>query len=271
MSKFLLRGITLAILAQGSVTGRTMVQDRSRSWQACRSSVEQDWRAWLPEEKAEIFSKHRHTLDSLFNMFSVSLNEAIGLRREGCVAQSLTTLGVAADLCRRLVRPLDGLLCALWEHSKHYGTIPSTAPLDPANFAGNQAQRAARLSGLWNRVLLSKRRQFLRKASDVGEMLEDRGQDFQDAASTLREAVPAHPDRLWGELTTSHYDINTCLREAFVLLKSFLVVLPASELGAFLALLQRPARLRTDQAGVFRLGNRRLAAASGILAAFTGK
>jgi hypothetical protein len=30
-----------------------------------------------------------------------------------------------------------------------------------------------------------------------------------------------------------HYDINTCLREAIVLLKSFLLVLPADQLETF--------------------------------------
>ena len=36
----------------------------------------------------------------------------------------------------------------------------------------------------------------------------------------------------WQVMDNAHYDINTCLRETTVLLKSFLLVLPDDQLGA---------------------------------------
>lgn len=196
-------------------------------------SVQQDWRAWLPEEKAVVFHKQESHLESLYNMFSVSLNEAIGLRLGGFRVKSLRTLGITSELCKLLTCPLAGMLRALREHAKHYGTIPNAAPLDPANYQRHKGQRSARMSSLLNRVLLSYRLQFLHKVNTLEEMVEDLDKDFRRAADDLADGVSVHPEELWEEVDADHYDLNTCLREAIVLFKSFLVVLPVDQLGAF--------------------------------------
>jgi len=38
---------------------------------------------------------------------------------------------------------------------------------------------------------------------------------------------------MWAEVDAGHYDLNTCLREAIVVFKSFLIALPEDQLGAF--------------------------------------
>lgn len=207
--------------------------DAGRSAFARGSSVLQDWCAWLSEEKAVVFKSEGQRLESLYNMFSVALNEAIELRQARCFASSLKALTMAAELCRRLTTLLGGLLRSLHEHSKHYGTIPSTSPLDSANFIGQKGQRSARLSDLLNHVLLSQRIQFLNKVSTLEAIVDDLDRDFHSAADNLTDVASRHPDRLWKEIAENHFDLNTCLREAFILLKSFLVVLPTGELGAF--------------------------------------
>jgi hypothetical protein len=218
------------------------VIDGGRSPFARGSSVHQDWCAWLPEEKALIFQNEERRLESLYNMFSVSLNEAIGLRQAKSLSSSLKALCMTAELCTRLTRPLAGLLRSLHDHSKHYGTIPSASPLDPANFLGQKGQRSARLSELLNHVLLSQRVQFLNKVSTLKEMVENLDRDFCSAASDLTDAVSQHPDHLWKEMAEDHFDLNTCLRESFILLKSFLVVLPAAELEVFEGTIRKQCR-----------------------------
>jgi hypothetical protein len=197
------------------------------------TSVQQDWRSWLPEEKAVVFHNQELHLESLYNMFSVSLDEAIELRHGGFRVKSLQALGMTSELCGLLTCPLAGMLRALREHAKHYGTIPNAAPLDPANYQRHKGQRSARMSGLLNRVLLSHRLQFLHKVNALEEMVEDLGKDFRTAAGELTDGVSTYPAQLWDEVDADHYDLNTCLREAIVLLKSFLVVLPVDQLGAF--------------------------------------
>jgi hypothetical protein len=205
----------------------------SRPLSSRGTSVKDDWRAWLPEDKAQVFRKHVHELESSYVMLSVSLDEAMRLRQMGEPGKSLQAVGITSGLCKLLTQTLVGLLRALSEHAKHYGTIPNAAPLDPANFQGQRGQRSARMSGLLNRVLLSHRLQFLHKVTTLEEMVDDLGKDFRDAADDLAAGISLNPKRMWAEVDADHYDLNTCLRESIVVFKSFLIALPEGQLGAF--------------------------------------
>lgn len=209
------------------------MKDLSRPALSRGRSVQQDWRACLPEEKAQVFQEHERHLDSLYNMFSISLNEAIELKLAGLRAKALGAISMTSQLCERLTRPLAGTLRALHDHAKHYGTVPNAAPLDPENYQGIRGQRTARMSGLMDRVLFTHRLQFLHKVSTLQEMVEDLDREFRNAADDLAAGLCMDPDQGWREMDAGHYDLNTCLRETIVLFKSFLVVLPAGQLGDF--------------------------------------
>ena len=209
------------------------MNDRVRSLSARGRTVKDDWRAWLPEAKALVFNQQVHQLESSYVMLSVSLDEAIELRQMGQPGKSLQAVGITSGLCSMLTQMLSGLLRALSEHAKHYGTVPNAAPLDAANFQGQRGQRSARISGLLNRVLLSQRLQFLHKVSTLEEMVEDLGKDFCQAAESLADGLSLNPGKMWADVDTGHYDLNTCLREAIVVFKSFLIALPENQLGTF--------------------------------------
>lgn len=221
------------------------MKDSSRTPIARGSSVPQDWRSWLPEEKAIVFQRIDQHLGSLYAMFSIALNEAIEIRQCGCLAKALMALGITADLCKLLTNPLAGILRALHEHAKHYGIVPNAAPLDAANYRGQRGQRSARMSGLLSHVLFSQRVQFLQKVSTLQEMVEDLDKDFRSVAVDLADGVSTDPRNAWKELDDGHFDLNTCLRETLVLFKSFLVVLPASQLQGF----QRTVREQWEAPG----------------------
>ena len=196
-------------------------------------SVKDDWRAWLPEVKAQVFHSLVRQLESCYGMLSVSLDEALELRHLGQPSKSLLDISITSDLCGMLTQPLVGLLRALSEHAKHYGTVPNASPLDPANFKGQRCQRSARMSSLLSHVLFSSRLQFLSKVTTLEEMVEDLGKEFRHAADDLAEGVSLNPQQSWADVDTDHYDLNTCLRESIVLFKSFLIALPESQLDAF--------------------------------------
>ena len=222
--------------------------------------VQQDWRTSLPEEKALVFQEHERHLESLYNMFSVSLNEAIELKLAGLLAKAWSTIGMTSELCGRMTRPLAGTLRALHEHAKHYGTVPHAAPLDPDNYQGLRGQRSARVSGLLDRVLLSQRLQFLHKVNTLEEMVEDLDRDFRSVANDLAGGLCPDPERGWREVDAGHYDLNTCLRETIVLFKSFLVVLPAGQLTDF----EKAVHGRSpSSAGDLASGHRRIGAFAG--------
>ena len=197
------------------------------------TSVDRDWRAWLPQEQEKLFRIHVQELESNYTMLSISLNEALELRQDQRIEQSLQAVRFSSELCLLLTEPLGGLLRALYEHAKHYGTIPNAAPLDPANFQGQRSQKSARLSSLLSHVLFSHRLQFLHKVTILFEMVEDLGADYCLCAADLSNETSLDPGRVWEVVDADHYDLNTCLREAIVLLKSFLLVLPADQIGAF--------------------------------------
>jgi hypothetical protein len=213
-------------------------------------SVKDDWRASLPEEKSEVFRSYVQRLEAGYTMLSVSLNEALELRQSGHLIKSCWAVGVTPALCSLLAEPLAALLRSLCEHARHYGTVPNAAPLDPANFHGAKEQRSARMSGLLSHVLLSQRAQFLHKINTLQEMVEDLDKEFGNAATDLVRGVSTDPTVLWESLDASHYDLNTCLREAIVLLKSFLHALPDDQLGAFQKTVLAQERVREPEVSV---------------------
>ena len=228
-------------------------------------TVQDDWCAWLPQDKAQAFTELVRELESAYMMFSIALNEAIGLRQQGMLAKSYQAVSMTPDLATRLSAKLAGLLRGLSGHAKHYGTIPNAASLSSANFHGIKEQRTARMSDLLSRVLLTQRSQFLHKIGTMEEMVCELSKDFRLAVENLTEGASSNPEAIWEIVDAAHYDLNTCLREAIVLLKSFLVVLPDDQLATF----EKAVRSQTQAAeplshtGERLIRHRRMAAVGG--------
>lgn len=245
------------------------MNDLGRAPSARGMSVRDDWRASLPDEKYRVFRSYEQLLETPYNMLSVSLDEALALRHSGRSLKASQAVCVIPELCERFANPLVALLWSLSEHAKHYGTVPNAAPLDPANFLGARGQRVALLSSLLCKVLFSQRQQFLHKISTLGEMVDDLNRDFRAAAAAIASSSALASDDLWAAVDATHYDLNTCFREAVVLLKSFLVSLPESELGTFQATVRvqmgvaQPSKPRKPGLTQRLLRHRRVAAISG--------
>jgi hypothetical protein len=218
------------------------------------SSVRDDWRAWLPESKSRLNNNCSKELETLYLMLSVALNEAIALRQQGAFTRSYEAANIAGGLCVRFTKSLDHVLGGLHRHAKHFGLVPNAAPLDPANFRGAREQRTARLTGFLNRVLLSQRSQFIHKAATLQEMVRNLKGEFCKAADDLVNGLRIKHEVLWGTLDQGHFDLNTCLRETIILLKSFLVVLPEDQLVSFESALELPSRRPEPSRITFRHG-----------------
>jgi hypothetical protein len=197
------------------------------------ASVQEDWSAWLPLAKADAFDSSVRQLELLYAMFSISLNEAFELRRTGKAGHSCRAISVIPALCDRLAFPLQAMLHILGEHARHFGVVPNAASLDAANFRGPREQHSARMSDLLSHVLLTQRSQFLHKIETLEEMVLSIRNSFSEVASDLGSGASEEPAEDWHTIDDAHFDLNTCLREAIVLLKSFLVVLPNDQLRVF--------------------------------------
>lgn len=193
-------------------------------------SVQQDWRAFLPEAKSSFFQEHAHELENAYLMLSVSLNEAIDLRRQGHAGKSVQAVEVTPGLCDRLILRLSSVLHSMRQQARHFGIVPNLAPLEAGNFRTERAQRAARLSSLMSHALLSERSQFINKVSTLEQIVDEVGDCFVEAARLLVAEEALDAAATWEILDACHFDVNTCLRETLVLVKSFLFVLPEEKL-----------------------------------------
>jgi hypothetical protein len=193
----------------------------------------------LKGSKSHIYFSCVEHLETIYGMFSVNLDEALGMRRNGHEPKAYQVLSVAPALCGRFARPLASLLGVMLEHAKHFGIAPNLSPLDAGNFQNSRSQRVALFSGLVSRVLLTRKSQFVHKISALGDLVGELGEQFESTATDLASGDSLHNDRDWELLDSIHYDLNTCLREAVVLFKSFLHALPEQELAGFQAMLDR--------------------------------
>ena len=196
-------------------------------------SVQQDWRAILPGDKALLFIQHTSELENAYMMFSVSLNEAMALRRKGESTRACQEIGVVGELCSRLVVRINALLHTMRQHCRRFGIVPNQAPLEAANFHSERGQRGARQSNMISHVLLSERSRFLNKLNALEEIVDHLADEFVEFTLEIASGASLEPSRLWRTLDLDHFDLNTCLRETDVLFKSFLLVLPDGELDSF--------------------------------------
>ncbi len=228
-------------------------------------SVQQDWRAFLPDAKASLFNRHTYELENDYLMLSVSLNETLSFHRQGKSVEACQESEVLGALCARLAIRTDAVLHAMWQHARHFGIVPNLAPLDAANFESERGQRAARFSQLLNHILLSERSQFLNKLSTLEQIVDGIGDEFIGCANRMASGSDRERCSLLQTLDLIHFDLNTCVRETDVLLKSFLFVLPEDQLGNFDFTVAglTSTRYPTPVSGVPLIRARRMAALAG--------
>jgi hypothetical protein len=206
---------------------------RTRAPSRRYESVQHDWRALLPQTKACLFFHHTEALENDYLMLSVSLNEVLNYQRAGKPLRNCREIEMLGALCARLAIRINAVLHGMWQHARHFGIVPNLAPLEAANFKSERGHRGARYNQILSRVLLSERSQFLNKLNTLEEMVDAIGDEFIIAVRKLEECTTSEAPELLQALDFAHFDLNTCLRETDVLLKSFLLVLPEDQLGNF--------------------------------------
>jgi hypothetical protein len=222
---------------------------KARIWPLPPRTVHEDWIAWLPADKDELFSNVVEELEAVYSMLSISLNEALSFLRETSLDHARKQVEVCAHLFARLSGHLGSILITLEEHSRHFGTLPNAAPLNQQYFRGETAQRLAKRASLLGKVLLSSRSRYFHKLHVLSQAVAALEEEFRKVASEVSDGASVRPGAHWGELEVLHYDLNTCLRETIVLSKSFLCALPNSEVKTFrrkletCRLLPRPEKL----------------------------
>lgn len=196
-------------------------------------TVREDWIAWLPEEMNQLFGATRNELECSNVILSVALDEALAFceREQFTLAKERAMAFV--ELFDRLAIRLRLVIRTIEDHGSHFGTLPNVTALASTNFRGTTAQRVSFMDSLLAKVLFRGRTRFFHKLHALREIIEELQNETRAIVENVSDGTPLFPDRAWRELEVLGYDLNTCMGETTVVLKSFFCVLPAEELEAF--------------------------------------
>jgi hypothetical protein len=174
----------------------------------------------------------------------VTLDEALSFCERGEISLAGEQAAVFTDLFDRLAIRLSMVIRTIQDHGSHFGIVPNVTALVPSNFRGSTAQRISAMSSLLAKVLFTARSRFFHKLRALGEIVEDLQQEVHEIAGELSGGASSFPGLAWRELDVRAYDLNTCMGETTVVLKSFFCALPGEELETFREklLAQVPAR-----------------------------
>lgn len=198
-----------------------------------RRSVSDDWITALPRDKSQTFDLLVAGWESVYAMMSVSLDDALSLKARGELVCAREQVAVTAELFERVSSLLISSCNVVERHSRHLLNFPTVEPLNTDFFRGNIGQNAASWNLILHRILFGDRSRFHHKVRILSETLRRLDVEFGRAAIAIAKGISVHPAERWKSLDCIHYDLNTCLRENEILLKSFLRALPAQNLGAF--------------------------------------
>ena len=215
----------------------------SRAKRAVQRSrtVREDWFAWIPNEMDQLFDATRHDLESSNFILSISLDEALSLCKVGEFDSAKERVTVIAGLFDRLAVRIDHVIDTIKDHGSHFGTLPNVKPLSPSNFRGATAQRVSLMNNVLAKVLFRERTRFFHKLHSLGEIVDDAKKEAGTILDVIAKGDSVLPDEAFQLLEVLGYDLNTCMGETTILLKSFFCALPAEELEAFRAKLVNPA------------------------------
>jgi len=196
-------------------------------------TVREDWFAWIPNEMDDLFDATRNELELSNVILSITLDEALSLCK-GHQLEPARERGVVFEgLFERLAVRLCHVIRTIKDHGSSFGTLPNVTPLTPANFRGATAQRISFMSNMLAKVLFHQRTRFFHKLYSLNEIIEDLQDEASAIVSDIAGGTSAALNRAWQELEVLCYDLNTCMGETTVILKSFFCALPADELEVF--------------------------------------
>src|ERR1700674_5817346 len=181
----------------------------------------------------QLFDATRQELESSNFILSVSLDEALSLCKGGQFDSARERAIVIVGLFDRLALRISHVIRTIKDHGSHFGTLPNVKPLSSSNFRGANAQRVSLMNSLLAKVLFRERTRFLHKLYSLAEIVEDSQKEAHAVVDGISESASQFPDRAWQQLEVLGYDLNTCMGETTVILKSFFCALPPEELETF--------------------------------------
>ena len=89
------------------------------------------------------------------------------------------------------------------------------------------------MNNLLAKVVFRERTRFFHKLYSLGEIVEELQKEVREISGDISEGASHFTGRAWQQLEVLGYDLNTCMGETTVILKSFFCALPPEELETF--------------------------------------
>lgn len=206
---------------------------RKRDSASVRHSVTEDWCARLPDEKSRVFEAIIHEWEEAYAVFSIPLDDAVAFHTEGKLTRARQCVEIASAFVTDLTVPLSSSCRTMQSWGRHLAMAPSVNALNPLFYRTETARQTAHWNQLMHMVLFGSRSRFLHKLHVLGASTITLGEEFHLEAEELFRGLNLQPEASWSKLDELHYDLNTCLRETVVVLKSFLLALPPRSVPLF--------------------------------------
>jgi len=197
------------------------------------TTVQQDWIAWLPEEKSCLFETTSDELEISYNILSVALDNAFTFCDQGKLVPAREQGSMFSDLFDRLTEQLRGVLRSLDEHGRQFGTQSRVAPLRADLFRSGCAHTVVRTDHWLSLVSLRRPGHFFRKLAVLDNLLIKLQAQMREIATEIGEGATLSLPCRWTHLEVLHHDLNTCFCETMIMMKSFLCAMPSGELLPF--------------------------------------
>lgn len=194
----------------------------------------------------QLFGDTRHDMESSNFILSVSLDDALALCKRGDYTTARDRVEVVKGLFDRLAVRVNSVVQAIKDHGFHFGTLPNVTALSPSNFRGSLAQRIALKDSVLARVVFRERTRFFHKLDALGDIVDGLQRQAAAILAEISAEAPEVSERDWQELEVIGYDLNTCMGETTIVLKSFFCALPSEELDSFGSKLGSSASLPLD-------------------------
>ncbi len=196
------------------------------------SRVLENWVTALPRDKNSLFETVLRRWELSFTMASVALDDAISFRIHAQLVCAREQVQLAGILLERFSSDLIAFCDAALARSRDTGEAPAVEPLNAGFFRGNTAQSAASWNGILHRVLFADRSRFSHKLRILSGTLRKLEREFRDTVDELAGGTAVEPGACWNRLDCLHFDFNTCLCEAEIVLKSFISTVSTDQISA---------------------------------------
>ena len=198
----------------------------ARALFARRRSVHEEWSAWLPPEKSDLFQHVRTRWERSFTISAIALHEAFDLRDAARYDQARLHVQMASALVDRNTAEVIRAIQIIHSEARHIGDLPEVEPLDPLNFRTEAAQNVAHWNAFFHWVLFDARSRFFQKLRLLESVTQDASTGFAASADELTESALSDLEAPWVALADLECDLNTSAREVEVVFKAFLHKLP---------------------------------------------